>query len=69
MEINDSLWVSAHQKELAQYGGKWIAVLDGKILATGGTVKEVMEKVSKKNIRELPLVTKIPRADEGMYVL
>jgi len=69
MKIKDSLWISEHQKELSRYGGKWLAVLDGKVLATGSTVKEVMEKAKKKEVDRLPLVTKIPRPDEGMYIL
>jgi len=65
----ESIWVSKHQKELAKYAGKWIAVLRNKLIASGGSVTEVMQKVKEKGIKELPLVTMVPRKDEGPYIL
>ena len=66
---NESIWVSEHQKELAIYAGKWIAVIDDKVVASGKNVQEVMELCKKIKVTSLPLVTKIPRQDEEMYVL
>ncbi|MCD6094071.1 MAG: hypothetical protein J7J51_04730 [Candidatus Omnitrophica bacterium] len=62
-------WISTHQKELEAYAGKWIAVLGNKMIAIGSSTKEVMRIAKKKGIERLPLVTKIPRKDERMYVL
>jgi len=62
-------WMSSHRKEVEKYAGKWIAVLDNKILASGNSVKEVVALAKKKAARKLPLVTKVPRKDEEMYVL
>lgn len=67
--IRDSVWVSEHQKELAKYAGKWVAVLKNKLIATGDSINEVMQVVKEKGIKELPLVTMIPRKDEGPYIL
>lgn len=66
---NESIWISEHQKELAIYAGKWIAVIDEKVVASGKNVQEVMELCKKIKVTSLPLVTKIPRQDEEMYVL
>lgn len=69
VENRESIWVSEHQKELAVYAGKWIAVIDDKVVASGKNVQEVMELCKKIKVTSLPLVTKIPRQDEEMYVL
>jgi len=68
-ELIESLWVSRNQAKLSCYAGKWIAVLKNKVVASGKTVKEVMEICEKKRIKAAPLVTKIPRPEENMYVL
>ncbi len=68
-EMQDSIWVSRHAKALDKYSGRWIAVLNGKILATGSSAKQVMEKVKLKDIHELPLVIKQPKKSDGWYVL
>ncbi len=62
-------WLSEHSKEIEKYSGKWIAILGEQILATGDSVRSVMRDVKKKHIKGLPLVTKVPRKDEEMYVL
>jgi hypothetical protein len=67
--IKESIWVSDNQKRLSVYAGKWIAVIDNKVVAVGKNVKEVMEQCKKMKLSGLPLVTKIPRQDEEMYVL
>ena len=64
----DLEWVSKHAKELKRYSGKWIAVKAEKgIIASGYSVKEVMEIAKRKGVEE-PLVTKVPRKDEMAYV-
>lgn len=69
MQEKESIWVSKHQKKLEPYAGKWIAVLDNKLIAAGDSVKAVMAIVKKKGIKKLPLVTMVPRKDEGTYIL
>lgn len=65
----ESIWVSKHQKELAKHAGKWIAVLKNELIATGDSISEVMQVVREKDIKALPLVTMVPRKDEGPYIL
>lgn len=67
--VKESLWVSEHQKELAKHAGKWIAVSKNKLIAVGDSVNEVMRLAEAKGIQNLPLVTMVPRKDEGPYIL
>lgn len=62
-------WISLHFDELEKYAGKWVAILDEKVIAAGDTVKEVMIVVQKSGVRESPLVTIVPTKDEEMYIL
>lgn len=68
-ELIESLWVSHNQSKLSSYAGKWIAVLKNRVVASGETVKEVIEIYKTKKLKGKPLVTKIPRPDEDMYIL
>ena len=69
MEDTELNWLSTHHEQIEGYAGKWIAILGDKILAIGESVESVMDKVAKLKLKELPLITKIPRKDEGTYVL
>ncbi len=43
-----------------QYVGKWIAINNDKIIASGTNVKSVIEKAKKLNPSKKPFVTKVP---------
>ena len=63
-------WLSKHEKKVEKYSGRWIAVLANKgIIASGRSPRDVLEKSQIKFPRQRPLVMKIPRKDEEMYVL
>jgi len=62
-------WMSKHQKEVSKYRGKWVAITLSGIVASGETIKEVREELSKKGIKEEPMIMKIPRKDEEMSIL
>lgn len=68
MSQKESIWISEHRDELEQYSGKWIAVWKDRVIASGDSVSEVMEKAVPKT-EDLPLVIKVPRKDEDLYVL
>jgi hypothetical protein len=67
--LRESLWVSRHQSEMKPYEGRWIAVSGGRVAASGKTLREVMAAWKAKGLKGQPLVTKIPRKDEALYVL
>lgn len=69
MEDSELVWLSENPEEVNKYSGKWIAILKGKILASGDSVKSVMVTVKRMQILGLPLITKVPRKDEELYVL
>jgi len=70
MQSLESKWISEHSDIVDKYTGKWVAVLEDQgIVASGDTIKEVKKELEKKGIKELPLITKIPREDEAMSIL
>jgi len=69
MEMTEELnWASAHQEEFEPYAGKWVAILDKKIIGVADTAREALEAAKKKS-KKTPFLVKVPRKDEGMYVL
>jgi hypothetical protein len=43
-----------------KYVGKWVALLDKKVIAVGNTFKEVAEKVDLEYPGKRPLLSKVP---------
>ncbi len=63
-------WISKHEKEVEKHTGEWIAIdANIGILASGETVKEIVETAEKKYSIKDPTVFKVPRKDEDMYIL
>ena len=55
---------------LDKYAGERVAFADGKVVAHGGTLRRLMEKVKKlKRIKRKPSVLLVPRKREGPYIL
>ena len=49
--------------DLSEYAGKWIAIVDGKVVASGDRADEVMKEAEKKHgDREITLA-KVPTDD------
>ena len=45
--------------DISSYVGKWIAIVDNKIIASGQNAKDVYDEATKKS-KERPLITKVP---------
>jgi len=43
-----------------QYQGKWVAILDKKVIASGKTMSEVYDNIVKAKVVRTPLFQKIP---------
>ena len=56
-------------QNLDEYRGKWIAILDNKIIAEGTELKEVYEEATKKSKVRTPLFKRIPEKDETETLL
>lgn len=61
-------WISKHPQELEKHSGKWVAVTKDGIISSSESLKEAREK-AKEKIKEEPLMFKVPRKDEGQYIL
>ena len=46
--------------ELGNYIGKWIAVIDNKIVAQGESGKDVFNSAKKANPKRIPFMMKVP---------
>lgn len=54
---------------LEPYAGKWVAIIDEGVVAVGETPDEVLAKAEGIRPGMEPEVIKVPRKDEGQYVL
>lgn len=61
-------WVSTHPEEVERYAGKWVAIVGELVVGVGDTAQEALEDARQKSA-EVPLLLKVPRKDEGVYVL
>jgi dihydroxyacetone kinase-like predicted kinase len=51
-------------KDVKPYKGKWIAILDNKIIASDEDIEKVYEEALKKSKTRTPLFTRIPSEGE-----
>jgi len=59
--------MSAHPEEVDKHGGKWVAVTDGGIVASGDSLPEVSSVLRRKGMKlDDVMVMKVPRKDEEM---
>ncbi|OGK12597.1 hypothetical protein A3C98_00685 [Candidatus Roizmanbacteria bacterium RIFCSPHIGHO2_02_FULL_37_15] len=68
--------VNVSVKYMARFAGKWIAIdtIKHRIIAVGNTLKEIGPLVTrtmkdKTPDEKIPAAFKVPRKDEGPYVL
>lgn len=47
MTSADVKWIASHAKELARYEGKYVGIMDGKVIASAMTSGQVMQRVSE----------------------
>ncbi|MFQ5531511.1 MAG: DUF5678 domain-containing protein [Candidatus Nanoarchaeia archaeon] len=50
------------EEEMTKYAGKWIAVLDGKVIKHEKSFKKLYEFIKKNHPGEKPLMGKLPDA-------
>jgi len=46
---------------LGDYVGKWIALVEGEVVAEGTDAKKVFEKAKEKHPKKEPLILKVPK--------
>lgn len=52
---------------LTGYIGKWIAIVDNKIVSSGEDVRKVAKEVKKKFPKVRPLLTKVPNKEAMIF--
>lgn len=53
---------------LDKYAGEWVALLDSKVIESGGTLNGLMKKVEKKGLGKKVSVFLVPRKRENLIV-
>ena len=66
-EIKDKNYEFYINADLSEYAGKWIAIVDGKVVASGERADEVIDKVRKEYPNRKFLISKVP--EPGMLIL
>ena len=46
--------------DLSELAGKWVAIVDGKVVEHGDNLKLILESVEKKSPGKKPLIAKAP---------
>lgn len=47
------------QQDLSKYSGKWLAIVDKKVIAAGTKVEEVIKEAKKEFPAKRPMITKV----------
>ena len=57
------------QTNLSSFAGQWVVFVNNKVVAHDDTLQRVMEKVEKQGLKAKASAFKVPRKDEGPFVL
>jgi len=69
MQDKDHEWIIEHEQELeTKYSGKYVAVVDGTIVAVERTSLEA-DKKGREKTKKLPLVTYVPKSGEELVLI
>ena len=62
-EIKDKNYEFYINADLSEYAGKWIAIVDGKVVASGDRADEVMKEAEDKYPNKEITLAKVPTDD------
>ena len=66
----DDLWIVEHFSELVnKYAGKYVAVVNEKLVAVGKSGKEVEDKAREVEPDKIPSVLRVPREEEMVCLI
>ena len=69
MTSTETLFLIQHSSEIEmEFAGKYIAISENKVIASGKTIHEVYEVVDKMGITD-PLITYVPRQGEELLLV
>ncbi len=55
--------------DLSKYSGKYIAIIEEKVVASGSNAKKVLEEAKKKFPNKTPTLAKIPKEEALILIL
>ncbi len=59
----------SNKQTLQRYSGEWVVFVNQKVVAHDPLLERVMERVEQKGLKAKASVFKVPRKDEGPFVL
>ncbi|MCD6275724.1 MAG: succinyl-CoA synthetase subunit alpha [Thermoplasmata archaeon] len=62
-EIKDKNYEFYINTDLSEYAGKWIAIVDGKVVASGDRADEVYRKAKEKYPGKMIAIDWVPESD------
>ena len=62
-------WLVDHHSEAERHSGRWIAILEGSIIAEGKSFEQAYKKAEAKRPGTTPLVLYIPKRSEELLIL
>jgi hypothetical protein len=65
----EQAWLADHHSEAEKHSGRWIAILDGKIIAHGRTFNEAHRRADALQPGKVPLITYIPKKNERLLMI
>ena len=69
MSSTETLYLIEHSSEIEnEFAGKYIAIHENKVVASGRTIHEVYELTDRIGINN-PLITYVPRAGEELLLV
>ncbi|MBW8051636.1 MAG: hypothetical protein FVQ77_15125 [Cytophagales bacterium] len=54
---------------VSNYSGKWVAIIGYRVVDSAVTFKKLMEQLRNQKFAKQPAVMRVPRDDEGPYIL
>jgi hypothetical protein len=54
---------------LDRYAGEWVAFANGRIVAHGVSLENLMRAVKRKRLRSKPSVLLVPKEDDVTYII
>lgn len=68
--MNELEWLSSHPEDVEKYSGKWVAVTERGVVASGESVSEVESRLKETGVAlDAVMLMKVPRKDEEMSIL
>jgi hypothetical protein len=61
--MNDKAYDFYITHELTEYAGKWVAIVEDEVIASGDNARLVLEQARKKRPGEEPALAKVPKGE------